>query len=294
MRVLLTGPGKLGQRLLPHLAGLGVSGRVLTRGRSPLPALPAGWEAVRGDVTRPETLGPPLAGMDAVLHLAALTHSNDEAAYVRTNTEGTANLLAAAAAAGVRRFVHVSTRAVAASGGAYSRSKAEAERRVLASGLDWTVLRPAEVYGGGSGEAISQVLAVARKSPLVPVVGGRAHLMAPVYVDDVVAGMAQALVRERAIGRTYTLAGPEEMTYGELVDRVCRYYGLSRLQVPVPLALLAAVAAVSAWLRLPHPPVYRDQIPRLRCPKPADITAARADLDYDPRPLEAGFARLPG
>jgi nucleoside-diphosphate-sugar epimerase len=80
------------------------------------------------------------------------------------------------------------------------------------------------------------------------------------------------------------------MTYGELVERVARHLGVRRIQVPVPVAALAAAAAVMRRLGL-TPPIVPDQIPRLLVAKPADIAAARADLGFDPRPLEAGLAR---
>jgi NADH dehydrogenase len=291
--VLITGPGKLGRPLAARLAAAGLGGRVLSR--RPQPAgLPSGWEAVAGDVTRPETLAPHLAGIGAVLHLAAVTHAADAELYDRTNRGGTANLLAAAAAAGVARFVHVSTRAIDPAGGAYSRSKAAAERLVAAAPLAWTILRPAEVYGAGGGEGIDRLIAGVRRGPLVPLVpiiaGGRARV-APLYLDDAVEGIAQALLRDAAAGRAYTLAGPQEMTYGELVARVARHYRLRRLPVPVPAALVAGVAGAMRRLGL-APPIVPDQIPRLLVPKPSDIGPARADLGFDPRPLEAGLAAM--
>ncbi len=293
--VLLSGPGKLGRPLAARLAAAGLAGRVLSR-HPDAAGLPPGWTAVAGDVTRSETLAAPLAGIDAVVHLAAITHSADAALYDRTNRGGTANLLAAAGAAGVRRFVHVSTRAIDPAGGAYSRSKAAAELLVAAAPLAWTILRPAEVYGAGGGEGIDRLIATVRRSPLVPVVAGRRARVAPLHVDDAVEGIAQALLRDAAIGRTYILAGPEEMTYGELVARIARQQrqqrprGLRRLQVPVPLAFLVIAAAAMRRLGL-RPPIVPDQIPRLLVAKPADIAAARADLGFDPVPLEAGLAR---
>jgi nucleoside-diphosphate-sugar epimerase len=289
VKVLLTGPGKLGRPLAARLAAAGLAGRVLARRPRP-EDLPPGWEAAAGDVTRPETLAAPLAGVGAVLHLAGVTHSADPELYDRTNRGGTANLLAAAAAAGVRRFVHVSTRAIDPAGGAYSRSKAAAEALVAASPLAWTILRPAEVYGAGGSEGIDRLIAAVAGGLLVPVVAAGAARVAPLHVDDAVEGMAQALLRDGAIGRTYTLAGPEEMTYGELVARLARHLGVRRLQVPVPLPLLAAVAAAMRRLGL-TPPIVPDQIPRLLVAKGADIGPAQADLGFAPRPLEAGLAR---
>ncbi len=298
--VLLTGPGKLGRPLAARLAGAGLAGRVLSR-RPPGDGLPPGWEAAPGDVTRPETLAEPFRGVDAVLHLAAITHSADPALYDRTNRLGTANVLAAAEAAGARRFVHVSTRAIDPRGGAYSRSKAAAEALVAASPLAWTILRPAEVYGAGGSEGIDRLIASIASRPLVPIfpivpiIAARAARVAPLHVDDAVEAMARALLEDVAIGRVYTLAGPEEMSYGELAARIARHVsgrlGAHRLLVPVPLPLLAAAAWAMRRAGL-APPLVPDQIPRLLAAKSADIAAAAADLGFAPRTLEAGLAGL--
>ena len=293
--VLLTGPGKLGRPLAARLAAAGLAGRLLSR-RPPREGLPPGWEAAPGDVTRPETLDAPCAGIDAVLHLAAVTHSADPALYDRTNRLGTANVLHAAQAAGARRFVHVSTRAIDPAGGAYSRSKAAAEALVAASPLAWTILRPAEVYGAGGSEGIDRLIAaVAARpmAPILPVVADRRARVAPLHVDDAVEGIARALLRDAAVGRVYTLAGPEEMTYGELAARVARHLGIHRLRVPIPLPLLVGAAWAMRRLGL-RPPIVPDQIPRLLALKSADIGPARADLGFAPRTLEEGLAHVGG
>lgn len=289
--VLLTGPGKLGRPLAARLAAAGLAGRLLSR-RPPREGLPPGWEAAPGDVTRPETLAGPCAGIDAVLHLAAVTHSADPDLYDRTNRLGTANVLQAAQAAGARRFVHVSTRAIDLAGGAYSRSKAAAEALVAASPLAWTILRPAEVYGAGGGEGIDRLIAAVAARPIVLVVADRRARVAPLHVDDAVEAIAQAVLRDAAIGRVYTLAGPEEMSFRELAARVAGHLGVRRLLVPIPLPLIARIVGgtARAMRRLGlRPPIVPDQIPRLLAPKPSDIGPARADLGFAPRTLEAGL-----
>ena len=176
MKLLVTGPGKLGSRLLPKLARQGVTGRVLHRRAGQ--DLPPGWEAVRADLTEPGSLAGASDGCDAILHLAALTHSNQAWRYESVNAGGTGNLLAVARQAGIRHFIHVSTRAIDAGGGAYSRSKLEAEALVRGSGIPWTILRPAEVYGAG-GEGLSGPVGrgASHEDPLVGVAVGLEHYL---------------------------------------------------------------------------------------------------------------------
>ena len=285
MRTLVTGPGNLGARLLPKLAQLGVTGRVLHR-RATV-EVPAGWESVRADLTEPSSLVRVCDGCDAVLHLAALTHSNDASQYERINAGGTRNLLAAARQAGIGRFIHVSTRAIGAGGGAYSRSKIHAEESVRGSGIPCTILRPAEVYGVGS-EGLSAVIERVRHGRWIPVVGDGSYRLAPVFVDDVVDGICAA-VRAPAAGRLFHLAGPEEITYLRLIERLAAFFGTRPRRVRVPAAVLQGAALLLAFLRLRHPPLYADQVPRLLSPKPYEIAAAAADLGFRPRTLEEGL-----
>jgi NADH dehydrogenase len=285
MRLLVTGPGKLGARLLPQLARQGITGRVLHRRATR--DLPAGWEPVRADLTEPPSLAGAAEGCDAVLHLAALTHSNQAWRYEQVNAGGTGNLLAAAQRAGVGRFIHVSTRAIAASGGAYSRSKLQAEGLVRASGIPWTILRPAEVYGAG-GEGLSAVIERARQGRWIPVAGNGGYRLAPVYVDDVVDGLCAA-VGAPAAGRFFHLAGPEDVTYLQLIDRLAAYFGTRPRRVRVPAVVLHGAARALALLPLAHPPLYADQVPRLLSPKPYEIAAAAAELGFLPRRLEDGL-----
>jgi nucleoside-diphosphate-sugar epimerase len=288
LKLLVTGPGKLGARLLRQLARQGVTGRVLHR-RAALD-LPAGWESRRADLTDPRSLTGVCAGCDAILHLAALTHTNEPQRYERVNAAGTGSLLAEARQAGVRRFIHVSSRAIDPNGGAYSRSKIHAEALVREAGIPWTILRPGEIYGAG-GEGLSAVIERARAGRWIPIVGDGGYLLAPVFVDDVVDGLCAA-VRTPAAGRLFHVAGPEEITYLRLVERLAAHFGTRPVRVRVPGALLHGAARLLAFLPLRHPPLYADQIPRLLSPKPYEITAAAAELGWKPRRLEEGLASL--
>ncbi len=186
MRILVTGPGRLGRPLLAELRRRGITGIVLHR--SAPASLPPDWRSVRADVTRPESLEGVCADCEQVLHLAAVTHSNRPGRYAEVNAAGTKNLVAEARRAGVQRFTLVSTRAISPAGGAYSQSKIQAEEIVRDSGLGWNILRPAEVYGAG-GEGISELVERCRQAQWIPVPGDGSARLAPVYLDDIIDGM---------------------------------------------------------------------------------------------------------
>ncbi|WP_051212209.1 NAD-dependent epimerase/dehydratase family protein [Rubritepida flocculans] len=247
MRVLVTGGhGFIGRAACARLAA-GHSVRAASR-RSGL------------DVTRPETLPPALAGVEAVVHAAV----EGRASIV----EGTANLLAAARAAGVRRFVHLSSVAVygAAEGAvredtprapgdsAYGRWKAEAEALVEAvTDFEVVILRPALVYGPGDPLWIGRMarrLALGALGPLGAAGEGLADL---VHVRDVAEAIALALTGPPGL---YNLGGPAPVTWNEYLARLAAGLGLApRPLSPAELAWRARLALPVKALARALPPL---------------------------------------
>jgi nucleoside-diphosphate-sugar epimerase len=166
--LLLTGAtGLVGSRLLPRLAQDGFKCRALVRSDA---ELPPGTIGVRGDLADPDTLRAAVEGVDAVVHLAALFRTQDEAAIWRANLDGTRNLIAAVQEHAPRaRFVMSSTGNVynadaarpaletdeCSPTSAYGASKVAAEKLLRDSGLTWAVLRFPFVYGEGDGHLAS-------------------------------------------------------------------------------------------------------------------------------------------
>jgi len=288
MRILVTGPGRLGRPLLGELHRRGITGAVLHRSASA--SLPPGWRSIRADVTRPESLAGVCTDCDQILHLATVTHSNRSARYTEVNAFGTMNLVAEARRAGVQRFTLVSTRAISPAGGAYSRSKIQAEEIVRDSGLAWNILRPAEVYGAG-GDGISALIERCRQGRWVPVAGNGSPRLAPVYLDDVIDGICRA-VTAPGHGGVHVLAGPEEMTYLQLVRRLAAYFHTRPRTIGVPASLLALAARALALLPLDKPPLYADQVARLFSPKSHDTASAFLAFGFAARPLEQGLKAL--
>lgn len=198
--VLLTGAGGLvGSRLLPRLIEAGYDCRALVRSDV---ALPAGATGVRGDLLDPGSLREAVEGVDAVVHLAALFRTEDEAAIWHANLDGTQALLDATAAhAPSARFIMASTGNVydrdatrpareddlPTPTAAYPASKLAAEALLRDSGLNWCVLRLPFVYGDGDGHLESM-------SALVPRFGLHpAHTYSVMHHRDVATAVKLAL-----------------------------------------------------------------------------------------------------
>jgi len=144
--IALTGAtGFVGSAVLADALAQGHQVRALAR-RDQQPR--AGVEWVRGDLDAADALAALVAGADAVIHVAGLTNTPDPAEFEAANVTGTANVIAAMKAAGVKRLVFVSSLSARMPGlSAYGASKAKAEALVEASGLNWTTVRPPGVYG---------------------------------------------------------------------------------------------------------------------------------------------------
>ncbi len=224
MRVFLTGgTGFVGSEVLRQLTEAGHEVRALVRpGSEGKLAIHNGVEVQRGDVTQPETLQGALSGCQAVINLVGIIREYPAKGitFQRLHVAGTRNLLAAAGAQGVRRYLQMSangTRENADS--AYHRTKWLAEEAVRASRLDWTIFRPSLIFGPGS-EFVEMLAGLVRRLPIVPVIGDGQYRMSPVAVEDVAASFARALEQPAAVRQTYHCCGPTAYTYDEVLDLV--------------------------------------------------------------------------
>lgn len=182
-----------------------------------------------------------------MIHVAGVVSARDRAGFDAGNVAGTAAVMAAMQDAGLGRFVHVSTLAAREPGvSLYGASKAVAEDRVRASGLDWAIVRPPAVYGPRDREILELFRMAARGIMLLPP-GGR---LSVVHVTDLV-----RLLLVLATG------GPGGVVY-EPDDGVANGWdhadfaralgvavGRRVLPIAAPAALLRAASRVEGWVR---------------------------------------------
>lgn len=165
--VALTGAtGFVGKAVLNRLVEQGWGVRALARREQPARA---GVRWIAGALDDPRSLVQLCESADAVLHVAGVVNAPDAAGFEAGNVTGTANMLAAAREAGVRRFVHVSSLSAREPGlSVYGASKAKAERLVGASMLDWTIVRPPGVFGPGDTDVFEMFKMAQRGFCLLP------------------------------------------------------------------------------------------------------------------------------
>ncbi|MGX7894370.1 NAD-dependent epimerase/dehydratase family protein [Tsuneonella sp. HG222] len=175
MTLAVTGAtGFVGQALLDEARRQGIAVKALTRRQQP-PVPGIAW--VRGDLSVREALAELVDGTEAVIHVAGVVNAPDQGGFHLGNVEGTLRLIEQAVGEGVPRFVFVSSLAAREPHlSHYGDSKARAEKLVMASGLDWTIVRPPAVYGPHDREML-EMFKAARWGVLPMPPPGRASLI---------------------------------------------------------------------------------------------------------------------
>jgi uncharacterized protein YbjT (DUF2867 family) len=239
--LVLGGTGFIGRALVAQLVASGhrvrVPTRRLARARAlmPLPTV----EVVETDAFAPGVMASLVKGCSAAINLVGILHGRGGhpygADFARAHVELPRLLVAACRDAGVKRLLHMS--ALGANGPApqpsmYLRSKADGEREVMQSGLDWTVFRPSVVFGVDD-RFLNLFASLQRFAPVMPLARAETRFQ-PVHVDDVARAFVNALNRRECIGQAYELAGPRIYTLRELVQLAGRRAGCARPVIGLP------------------------------------------------------------
>jgi uncharacterized protein YbjT (DUF2867 family) len=242
-----------------------------------------GCEVVQGDVTDAESVRRAADGCETVVHLVAVI-AGSRVDFDRVMTGGTQNVVAAAKAAGVRRFLLMSALGVSEQTRAlvpYYQAKWAMEEAVGDSGIEHVVFRPSFVFGRDGG-VLPLFVRQVRWSPVTPVLGSGNRRLQPIWVEDVAAYFAAAIdLPGTAANRTFDLVGPDRVTWNELYERIARTLGKRRRRAHVPISLARAGAAVAE--HLPRPLLTRDQLTMLEA----------SDNVGDPAPVREVFGIEP-
>ena len=316
MRVLVTGAsGFLGRAVAAAVRDAGHEVRTFQRRASGV----AGVEEQRGSMADAAAVRRAVDGVEAVVHLAAkVSLAGDPADFTRVNVDGTRILLEAARAAGVRRFVHVSSPSVVHTGasiagddaahaspeharGDYARTKAAAELLALDAdvpGFAVVAVRPHLVWGPGDEQLVGRIVDRARRGRL-PLLDSGAALIDTCYVDNAASAMVAALDRAEDVhGRAYVVTNGEPRPVADLLAGICTASGVPapRLHVPAGVARAAGSLVEAVWRVRPgsdEPPMTRFLAEQLSTSHWFDQRRTRADLHWTPTvTIDEGLRRL--
>ena len=219
---------------------------------------------------------------DAVINLVGVLHETSKGRFEDEHVGVTSAAIEACRRNGIRRFIQMSAlNAGPNAPSKYLRSKSEAETKVAASGLEWTIFRPSLIIGPED-KSLNAFAKIARWMPVILVPGAGARFQ-PIYVGDVARAMSASLDDHGAIGRSYPLCGPRVYTLRELFAYAARLTGRRPLILgtPGPLAWLQAM-----FLELiPGKPMTRDNLLSMKVDSVADGSPL-ALLGGPPRAIE--------
>lgn len=201
-------------------------------------------------------------GASAAINLVGILYERGTQTFRAIHHLGAARVATIAAAAGVRRLVHISAIGASAQAeAAYARSKGAGEEAVRKAFPTATILRPSIVFGPGD-SFLNLFARMARLSPVLPMIGGGRTRFQPVYVGDVADAIVHCLEDPACQGKTYELGGPRVYTFRQLIEIVLRQTRRQRLLVAIPFGLAELQAS---FLELvPVPLLTRDQVRLLR------------------------------
>ncbi len=239
------GTGFVGQRLLDLAAERGHTIRALTR--KPRPDRD-GVEWVEGSLESRDALENLMRGSEAVIHVAGVINALDTAGFEAGNVKGTLAMLAAATAAGTRRFVHVSSLAAREPTlSQYGASKARSEDLVKSSGLDWMIVRPPAIYGPGDKETL-ELFRMAKAGLILLPPKGRLSL---IHVDDLARLLLSLAEREEPVKLVIEPHDdrPNGWSHKEFADALGRAVGRRAVSLATPRPLLRMGAAIDRAIR---------------------------------------------
>jgi nucleoside-diphosphate-sugar epimerase len=312
------GSGFIGQRLVRRLVDEGNVVFALARSKRSGELLEQlGAQPMPGDVTDLDSLTEAAARAELAFHLAAhVDEWGRRWQFEQANVRGTANVIEACRAAGVRRLVHASTEAVLLAGeplvnvdetaplrpdskSLYCSTKAKAEQLVRdanGGGLETVAVRPRFVWGAGDTTVLPGLVQAVNAKKFAWIDGGR-HLTSTTHVDNAVEGLMLGAERG-APGGVYFVTDGEPVVFREFVSQLLGTQGIAAPDRNVPLqpALRGSALGETLWRWLPlrgAPPLTRMAVWVSGLETTIDISRARNELGYEPvRTRDEGIDEL--
>jgi len=228
--------------------------------------------AVQANLRNADSIEAAARGAHVLINLVGILFERGRQKFDSVHTYGAEQVALAAAAHGAS-LVHVSAIGAAENSPShYGRSKALAEKLVLAAQPQAVIVRPSIIFGPED-DFFNRFAAMARVSPFLPLVGGGHTRFQPVFAGDVASAIADAVDGKLRGGATYELGGPEVKTFKELMQFVLTTTERKRILLPIPFF----AAKIPAYLAqfMPKPMITPDQVESLRADNVVSEAAIR-------------------
>jgi uncharacterized protein YbjT (DUF2867 family) len=246
--ILVTGgTGFIGRALIRHLVEMGYPVRTLIRPSPKSPKLPRGVsvEVAVSSLSDTRGLRAAMVGVDTIYHLASGEWLGPRASLMNIDIRGTQSVVQAAVDAGVQRIFYMShLGADRASAYPVLKAKAIAEEFIRRSGLDYTIIRSAIVFGPNDGltTGLARILHATPFMFLMP--GDGQVLLQPIWIEDLVTCLAWSLEDPETVNRMVEIGGPEYLSFKQIVETIMETTGIHRSLVNIRPPYLRALTVV--------------------------------------------------
>jgi len=304
MKVAITGAtGFLGKNLALWLSKQGHELQLHARSETKVDSIKdLAKKIIVCDITDSESISELVAGADIVIHTVSNFRSASGTAesYKKINVDGTINTFQCAKAAGVKRFVHISTIGVLGDikecpasettefnpGDNYQRTKLEAERYVRKQAdadpdMELVVIRPCSLYGPGDMRML-KMFRMLKKGTFLAIGDCSANFHA-VYIDDITAGIEHAMTHENINKEVFILGGDNYVSLKEYITTAAQAVDSKYPWIRLPFWPMYALSAVVEFICVPlkiEPPIFRRRIKFYRNNRAFDISKAKTQLGY--------------
>lgn len=222
--------------------------------------------------------------VDTVILASALIHAKNKNDFYSVNVLGAKNVVEAMRECGIKRIIYISTAVLESEEtlwGEYGRTKHLAEEIIKSSGLDYIILRPAQIYGEHEQEGMGKLIRLIKKYPFFPLIGGGNNMLSPVRAEDVCRIIVKCLEEVKYNNKIYTLCGGEKINFRDLVLRIARQFDKKIYFIPIP----------KIFLKIAHflPFLNADQILRAANTRAFDCSVVEAEFDYKFRGMDFSY-----
>ena len=236
---LVTGAtGYIGGRLVRRLVEEGRRVRGVARDPARLESLPAGVERAAGDVLSGRGLQRAVEGCETAYYLVHSMEAAGDPDFAGRDRRAAENFARAAAEAGVERLVYLGGIAPPGRASPHLRSRLEVEQILLAAVPGSTALRASIVIGAGS-SSFRVLVRLVERLRVLPMPAWRSNRTQPIDERDMIEFLARTPLVPDAAGRSLDVAGPDVVSYGEMIERIAESMGVGR----VPLALAGSLTS---------------------------------------------------
>ncbi|MBB4101659.1 complex I NDUFA9 subunit family protein [Allorhizobium borbori] len=232
---------------------------------------------VQANLRYPDSVTKAAEGSDHIVNCVGLLAESGKNTFAAVQDKGAAVIAAAAKAIGAK-LTHVSAiGADASSASFYASTKGRAEKAVLEAVPDAVIIRPSVVFGPED-NFFNKFAAMAKTSPVLPLIGGGQTKFQPVYAGDVAEVIARSVDGKLKPGATYELGGEDVLSFEDCLKLVLKTISRKRLLITLPFGLASVIGKIAEKVPLITPPLTGDQVELLHKDNVVSAAAEQAGL----------------